>query len=237
MTIKERIADLLRQQGKTQKALAEFVGVEPPNVSMWIRPKGRKGATEPTSDKVPLIADFFGVAKEWLMFGDAQDKPQAPERQPQLPADAFEFNPVDVPQPAELRTYLPVLGSVRGGDGDDGDFEMNGTVIDRVKAPPTLANVRGAYGLYVQGDSMEPRYFAGELVYVHPHKGVTVGCFAVIQFKPRHDGDPVRALVKRLVGKTATKWRVEQYNPSKVYEIDQSEVLRVHRILNGDELI
>ena len=72
-----------------------------------------------------------------------------------------------------------------------------------------------AYAVYVVGASMEPRYFAGELVMIHPGKPVTLGAFVLVQKRPKHDGDPPLAVIKRLVKRTASKVTLEQFNPAQ----------------------
>lgn len=220
MSIGSRIGMAIKAAKTTQAALADHVGISASAVSQWIADEA-----DPKNEKIAAIADFLHVTPEWLMFGD--DKT----------GDAVPFAPVAVPQFADMRDSLPVFGTAEGGGGLSGEFDLNGTVVDRVKAPPALTRVLGAYGLYVRGDSMEPRYFEGELLYVHPHKPVAPGCFVVIQLKPETEDGPIRAVVKKLAKRTATKLVVEQYNPPNTYEIDRAQVLAIHRILNGEELI
>ena len=65
---------------------------------------------------------------------------------------------------------MPVAGSVRG-DGDG--FVFNTTApTEFVERPANLRGVFNAFALYMDGDSMEPRYYAGELLYVNPNRPV-----------------------------------------------------------------
>ncbi len=146
------------------------------------------------------------------------------------------FHPIVVAQPGELRKGLPVLGVAACGNGDDGDFELNGQVIDRVAYPPALVAVKDAYGLYASGSSMEPRYFPGELVYVHPHQPPRTGDFVVVQLRPKHDGAAVRAMIKQLVRRSGSYVELRQYNPAKTFTVDLAEVLAIHKILSGGDL-
>ena len=59
--------------------------------------------------------------------------------------------------------------------GPDGWSLWNGDMIDIVPPPASLAGVPNAYAVYVVGASMEPRYYQGELVMIHPGKPVTAG--------------------------------------------------------------
>jgi SOS-response transcriptional repressor LexA len=128
---------------------------------------------------------------------------------------------------------LPVLGSAEGGA--DGQSPWNGDVVDYVPMPAGLAGVPQAYAIYVYGTSMEPRYFAGDIAYVHPGRPVGPGAFVLVQLKPRTEGDPPSALIKRLVRQTATKLVLEQFNPARTFDVKQGDVVRIHRIVGSGE--
>ena len=128
---------------------------------------------------------------------------------------------------------LPVKGAGQGGP--DGVFPWNGEIVDYVSRPPHLAGIAEAYAVYVAGSSMEPRYYAGELVHVHPGRPVMPGAFVLVQLRPENDGDTPRAFIKRLVRRTATKVTFEQFNQAKELDIKASEVQSMHRIVGTAE--
>ena len=128
---------------------------------------------------------------------------------------------------------IPVLGAGQGGS--EGFFPWNGDTIDYVSRPPHLSGAIRAYAVYVVGSSMEPRYYAGELVYIHPGKPVTTGAFVLVQLKPEGEGETPRAFMKRLVRRTATKVTFEQFNPPKEFDIKASDILSMHRIVGSAE--
>ena len=66
----------------------------------------------------------------------------------------------------KITTWIPAYGHAVGGK--DGEFILNGNQVTEVLAPASLSSVPDAYAVYVVGDSMEPRYFAGEVVFVNP---------------------------------------------------------------------
>lgn len=55
--------------------------------------------------------------------------------------------------------------------------------IDKVQALPTLHYVADAYAFVVFSPLMEPRYFVGEVVYVHPGLPIQNGDFALVRCK------------------------------------------------------
>jgi hypothetical protein len=72
-----------------------------------------------------------------------------------------------------IATWIPVYGHAVGGK--DGEFILNGNQVTEVLAPASLSTVADAYAVYVVGDSMEPRYFAGETVFINPRLPVSRG--------------------------------------------------------------
>lgn len=137
-------------------------------------------------------------------------------------------------EPLFVGDKIPVVGAAQGGP--DGWFPWNGQdVVDYVSCPPYLAGAKGAYAVYVVGSSMEPRYFASELVYIHPAKPVTTGAFVLVQLRPESEGEAPRAFMKRLVRRTATKVTFEQFNPPKEFEIKVSEIHSMQRIVGSAE--
>ena len=111
---------------------------------------------------------------------------------------------------------FPIYGSSQAGnEGQVVDYDH---VVEYRHRPPELIGVNGAWGMYVVGDSMEPRYFHGDRVHVNPHKPVRAGRFVVIV---RHDNT---ALVKQFVAKNDSRYKLRQLNPKRDIEIPAAEV-------------
>lgn len=132
-----------------------------------------------------------------------------------------------------IESWIPVYGHAVGGN--DGEFVLNGNKVTDVLAPASLSSVRDAYAVYVVGDSMEPRYFAGETVFVNPRLPISRGAFVVAQIATGDD-EPPRAFIKRFVSRDAKRLRLEQYNPPKTLEFPTAKVVSIHRIImSGDK--
>jgi phage repressor protein C with HTH and peptisase S24 domain len=134
---------------------------------------------------------------------------------------------------ANLLDRIPVLGIAEGGE--DGWSLWNGETVDTVPTPPSLSGAPNGYATYVVGTSMEPRYYPGEVIYVHPGRPVTIGTYVVVQVKPKSDGEPPRALIKRLIKRTALKITLAQFNPEKSFDIPLKDVVSMHRIVGSGE--
>lgn len=165
------------------------------------------------------IAKALGVTAEWLQDGSG------PVPSPKPPARAA-AEPI-------VQDRLKVLGMAECGP--DGWSLWNGDVIDMIARPANLAGVPGAYAVYVVGASMEPRYHPGELVHIHPGKPLTVGAYVLVQRRPRNDGDPPLAVIKRLARRTGNKIVLEQFNPPKSFEIRSDDIVSIHRVVGSGE--
>jgi phage repressor protein C with HTH and peptisase S24 domain len=160
---------------------------------------------------------------------------QVPEAQ--LESSGRRTRPAGTTRARDLPSFpgdrIPVLGAGQGGS--EGWFPWNGEIVDYISRPPHLAGATQAYAVYVVGSSMEPRYYAGELVYIHPGKPVTTGSFVLVQIRPEAEGEAPRAFMKRLVRRTANKVTLEQFNPPKDFDIKTSDILSMHRIVGSAE--
>lgn len=145
--------------------------------------------------------------------------------------------PASIPMPnaAELPKDIPVLGTVAGSNLQNGAFQLSSDAVDYVRRPPALAFTRDVYALYVQGDSMSPKYEAGELIFINPHRPVQVGDYVVIQ-EPVGDDHVIQSFVKRLVKRTATTVTVEQLNPHVELHFKRSPALVLHHVMTTAEL-
>ena len=156
----------------------------------------------------------------------------APLPRPAAIEPPFPPRNAEVGGPARFATTVPAYGQAVGGK--DGEFILNGNRIVDILAPPTLQGVPDAYAVYVVGDSMEPRYFAGEAVFVNPRLPVRRGHFVVAQVAVQ-EGEPPHAYIKRFVAREGRLLRLEQFNPRKTLEFPLDRVISVHRIIMGGD--
>lgn len=128
---------------------------------------------------------------------------------------------------------IPVFGHPFAGK--HGAFPWSGEEIDRVPAPPQLIGVHDAYAVQIAGDSMEPRYYAGEYVYVHPNKAIARGAFVVIQVDEPGSAVPL-VYVMQFDKANEETITVSQLSPSKTLTLPRTRVLFIHRIvLSGED--
>lgn len=178
-------------------------------------------------------AAAYGTTAEHLFYGDTAGRQKVVHRG----HSTLTTPPNLMPRPGTIALSskrLEVLGQAIGGV--DGRFLMNGEVVDYVMCPPGLENAPGAYAVYVVGESMEPRYMAGETVFVHPNKPYRKGDYVVVQL---HDVDnpdgPPLGYIKRFVAVTPTRLILSQFNPNKELEFERRSVVSIHKIVLAGE--
>lgn len=196
--------------GLTQRGLAERMGVNPAAVNRMIY--GRRNIM---ADELPIIEDYLGVAL------DLGRTATAPEYQQNARGSARGFSDVRRAEidgrDTAMQNLPPPVAVYRDRRSDE--------VIDWAVRHPHQFALRDAYALYVDSEDMQPRYFRGELVYVHPAKPVMTGSDCVVQY---NDG---RVALRRLVQKSNDKVVVQIFNPAKLEEIPARDIAALHSIV------
>lgn len=145
--------------------------------------------------------------------------------------------PPALPPRQEMPRDVPVFGTAMGANGD-GAFTINLTgQVDLVRRGPGIANSRGVFAIYVEGESMSPRFQPGELVYVDKHRPIRVGDDVVLVVASPNPGDAPRSYLKRLVRRTADRWICEQFNPPKMVEFQVAALQEKFRVLTLNEVM
>lgn len=228
MSVRDLIRERLAERGLTMKEASEGMGRNHAYLQQYLE---RGVPALLPEDAREALAPLLGLKPDELRER-AGLKPEANDNLPRPPRKV-----VIARSQAALRAQagerLAVLGSAEGGS--DGHTPWNGDIVDYVPRPANLVGVPQAYAIYVYGTSMEPRYFPGELLYVHPGRPVHPGCFVLVQLKPRKEGEVPRAFLKRLVRQTQTKLILEQFNPARQFDVKLADVLSTHRIVGSGE--
>ena len=234
------IGDRLKSLRKTKSGLAKALGIDPARVSEIIGGRRNVQVTE-----LPVMAAILEMPTEELV-GRLVSRRQAQRAagngeapgfhlaEPSAAPDGFVPTPIEVPARGSLPRDLPVYGSAVGGA--DGSFEMNGQVVDYVERPPSLGGARNAYGIYVQGESMSPRFEAGRLVLVNPSRPVRKGDNVVVHLKGADEHAAPLAYLKVFDSRTPNLLVVRQFNPPRALEWPIADVISMHRVVGVAEL-
>lgn len=155
-----------------------------------------------------------------------------------VPLDpATDVQPADVPPIGRtISRDIEVLGSAAGSDIGRGSFRFSMEPIDRVGRPPGLVGAKGVYAVYVENDSMSPKYDPGDLVYVSQHRPAAPGDVVIVQNFGPDDEQDFSGFIKILVRKTADWIETRQLNPAGPVKFRNHKNLLVHRVYTNNEL-
>src|SRR4029077_18217505 len=142
--------------------------------------------------------------------GPAGSQPEGPRRRGRPPLAATAMR-----QAAAGTEPIPIRSAARGG-GDQEMFLEDGP-IGYTPRPSNLTGVRGAYAIYMVGDSMVPRYEQGWLLHVNPFKPPTRGRDVVVY----KSGQAV--LIKQFVRWDNEALVLHQLNPPQEIRIPRGE--------------
>lgn len=209
----------------TQKKVADALGVNRVSVTQW-----ENGSAKPSIERLAELAKLFGVSTDTLLTGTPLNTviPTANIKNDVIPAN------VELPPRQYMPQDVPVMGTA-ACNADHGSFKLDASIIDYVRRPPGLLTTKDVYALYVEGDSMEPRFTAGDLVFVHPRKPVRIGDSVVVQIA-KSENEPIEAMIAVLSKRTSHEVFLQKYNPNKIIHFDNANIVAIHKILEMTEL-
>jgi phage repressor protein C with HTH and peptisase S24 domain len=174
------------------------------------------------------IVKATGAPVDWLVFG------RGPPPEPDPMAQRIALTMPQLPDREAMPLDVPVRGMALGSDG--GDFTFTGHDTAYVRRPPGLATDRTVYALYVQNDSMAPKFEQGDLVYLSGTRPPKPGEYVLIELHPETEGT-ASGFIKRFKKRKDGRYVLEQFNPAKDIEIDERQVKLIHRVIPTSEML
>lgn len=217
--------DALHRAGVSQADLARHLRLAPSAVSRML-----KGERQLKLLEAVQVAAFLGVSQDDVLHhaGMAREEatPAEPQRRGRPPGARATPRPVE---PAFVRASdtIPIRSAGRGG-GEQQMFLQDGP-IGQTPRPANLGGVRGAYAIYMVGDSMEPRYEQGWLLHVNPFKPPIRGRDVVVYKTDQ------AVLIKQFVGWQSDSLMLRQLNPPQELRIPRAEVTECHLVVGVDQ--
>jgi phage repressor protein C with HTH and peptisase S24 domain len=221
--IYEKIREILETTpGLTQKGLAERMGLNPAAINRMLY--GRRNIM---AEEIPMIEDYLGVKLELSPPSVTANIEYRQEARAAMRRGFSDVPAQSLPASAEgsaAAHMVPVYGYA-AGSLQKGMNLSNGEVVDWVTRHPAQFGINNAFAVYVFSDSMEPRYFRGELVYVHPGRPPEMNRDCIIEMK---NGD---AYIKRFLRQSEDKVRVAQFNPPEEKDIPKDEIRMIYAVV------
>ena len=149
----QRLKQLRKEMGLSQKSLSEHLGVTQQAVGKW-----ETGRSSPEPATLARLAELLETSADYLL--GISEQPAEPAA-PSLPYG---------------ESPIPVIGTVRAGYGSLAFEEDYGVEYACVKDPESY------FYLVVKGDSMEPRIQDGDLALVHRQPTLENGDLGVMVF-------------------------------------------------------
>lgn len=234
-SLHERLKTRISEMGLTYEGAAKRSGLD----RSYFKTMFDRENSSPRGDTLRKIAKGLEVSEAWILTGVAQEEPTPDNQQNgSSPADAKPMNstvaaPI-LPQRHEMPNNIPVMGTAAGSH-IGGAFQFEGGVIDYVRRPPALMGARDIYALFVEGSSMEPQFFPGDLIYINPHKPPRIGDAIVVQTRISSDR-PMEATIGILIKRTETHIVIRKHNPTAEVQLLRNGETMVHKILTMNEL-
>lgn len=183
MTIGEKIIAELNKQGKSQKSLAQYIGVSETAIGKWkTKPQDIK------FENVVKASEFLGISLNYLAYGK---EPTIPTEYKNLISSYKKLSPenqkmalglleamYDVQTENEKRKNIKIIqvkfmpDTASAGQGTSLWNDGNGDYIDVIETPESL---EADYAVKVEGESMLPDYNDGDIVLVKEQTDIEIG--------------------------------------------------------------
>ena len=242
MKIAEKTQAIMDAKDWTQGELAEALAVSQPTVNRWLGGADPRGETR---DRLNALYDQ--VVTTGAAGGGSQEQPRSNDRPAEAPAYTQYPPNASPPVPVTFRNEtIGMFGQAVGGE--DGRFVLNGSRVMDVHCPPNLIGVKDAYGVFVHGGSMRPRYREGEAVFVNPHLPVRQDDYAIVQIAGEFEGDDVGGFIKQFISMNSRELVLAQHQRPETFPVEEASegryllrfprkrVVAVHRIVWAGEV-
>ncbi|MET4260012.1 hypothetical protein ABIC09_004972 [Bradyrhizobium sp. S3.12.5] len=207
------IRDRLQHTGKSQRDVARVLGIDASGVSRLLDGRRKLGAEEARTVRKFFDEVEHGAAKDMLANGTTTRRGL----------------PGPIPR-TRLSADIPILGPIVP-DGPDHFRLPNGPPVEYRPCPPQCAGVTGAFGIFLPDDSLAPRAWAGEVLYVHPNKPAVANADVYVKLKSPEEN---RIAILRCLNADERSMECVSVTarPSKPpFRIQRSAIARIGRIV------
>lgn len=215
MTMAQRLHEKIKHvleatPGLTQRGLAEAMGLDPAAVNRMLY--GRRGIM---AEEIPVIEAYLGQSLQVAAGG------VLPLQHQSLPRGVSDSGSQArlAAAPVAGAAVLPVIPVYAFGDA------QRTAPLDYVARHPLQAGIADAFAYYMPDDTLAPRYYSGEIIYVHPTRPPAPARDCIILHP---DGT---ATLARLVMQSETKIRVQSFVPAKEKDIPRKNVSAMYSVV------
>lgn len=207
-TIGENVRRLREAAGLSQDQLAEAAKTTQSTIDRIERDEVAN------SRFLPRIAGVLRVGLEEL------DESYGTSPVPALPP---------VTNPIGADRDFPIYSAAEGGPGE---IIRSVEPVDWWPRPVEVLKVKGAYGMYVVGESMVPDFEPGQVAVINPNMPFIADKPYI--FYAENAGEP-RATIKRLRRAAPDTWHVKQFNPQREFTLSRKLWTIAHRVVGRQD--
>jgi phage repressor protein C with HTH and peptisase S24 domain len=230
--LKQRIVERLKAVGLTANAASLQATGNISTIPNILNDRSKN----PRLDTLEKVAKVLRCRVEWLATGDGSpealvDAPADDKEAPRTKGQRVLYVPSDEIVLPGRSVLLPVYSGAAAGSGK---IIIGPDIVDRVAMPAALKDVKDAYGILVDGESMVPAYEPGDVAWVHPHLRPMRGKTHILYHTPPL-GEDTEAIIKRLDGWNDREWNLWQWNPPKAFTESRKIWPICHRVVGKYE--
>lgn len=235
MSIGKRVKQRLSELDMSEYAAAKNLGIHYSNI------QGLTAGRVKKPRYLGELAEVLQVNEKWLRTGEGPKELNEIAKMTQVglknPHISLTESINSYNQPViayENQRNLPVFGTAAAG-ADSGAFQIAmGAAIDYVYRPFHLLHNQNSFAIYVEGSSMEPKFEAGDLIFIDTNKAPKPYDYIVIELVDKF-GER-EAFVKRYLGKKNGHLICLQYNPygERTYPLER--IANIHRVFSNNEI-
>lgn len=202
--LRDRIKQVMAYVGETQREFAERIGCQPQNLSASL--KGSRKIARLLPYKIARA--FPEINQDWILYGTGVMK--------------VDLNLLNAEVDEDLRPRLPITAAA----GQLNDY-LGGTHIHECDMVPKMRSIPDYdFTMYVNGNSMEPKFESGDEIACKMVESVTEwGRTYVLATR---DGVVLKRLYKDKKGYRCVSYNHEEYPD---FVVDEDDVFGVYRVV------
>lgn len=208
----EKIKNLLAATpGLTQRGLAEAMGLDPAAVNRMLY--GRRGIM---AEEIPVIEGYLGQSLH--VAGHGAGGMALPPQRPHLPRGLSDGG-AQATLIAAPTASLPVIPVYVFGD------TRREKPIDYAPRHPQQTGIDDAFAYYMPDDASAPRYYAGEILYVHPTRPPAPARDCVVVLNDN------AVEIARLITQAENKIRVQNFSDKDEKDIPRKNIAALYSVV------
>ncbi|MUZ53059.1 XRE family transcriptional regulator [Agrobacterium vitis] len=228
--VQARIRARLTELGLSENEASVSAGLDRNYLRvMFDRPKA-----VPRKKTLHQLAEALGCSEAWLRTGKAESAAPETETAQDITTLAFSRSSVGPAPTATTAKDVPVLGSA-AGSLVNGSFALRDEVVDYVARPPAMSSAKGLYSLFVEGESMQPQFYPGDIIFINPDRPVRPGDTVIVRSKGEEGREVVSLGI--LKDRRGGQIVIGKHNYGKpTVSIPSSHIIAVHKVLSINEM-